>query len=154
MKVAILMGSISDKEVMSKGQSILDSFCIQNVMRVMSAHRTPQLVINFIKEFESNGGQVIIAGAGCAAHLAGVIAAHTTLPVIGVPLNASLNGLDSLLSTVQMPSGIPVATVGIGGSKNAALLAVSILALTDKQLSEKLNNYRLDMKKSIEAIQI
>lgn len=154
MKVAILMGSISDKNVMSKAQETLNEFKIENTMRVMSAHRTPQLVINFIQEFEKNGGQIIIAGAGCAAHLAGVIAAHTTLPVIGVPLNASLNGLDSLLSTVQMPPGIPVATVGIGGSKNAALLSVAILALQDPQLANQLQEYRLEMRKKVESIQI
>lgn len=139
--VAVMMGSDSDLAVMSEASRILDEYAVPYRMMIMSAHRTPDDVTRFARSARSRGIRAVIAGAGGAAHLAGVVAAHTTLPVIGVPLDAGgLGGLDALLSTVQMPGGIPVATVAIGkaGARNAALLAVRILAVTDRQLEAKL----------------
>ena len=137
-KVAILMGSDSDFGVMSKAVSVLKEFEIPVEVHVYSAHRTPEKVAEFASNAKDNGFGVIIAGAGMAAALAGVVAGHTTLPVIGVPLKSNvLEGVDALLSTVMMPSGIPVATVAIDGSKNAAYLATQILAVNDEELAKK-----------------
>lgn len=139
------MGSKSDWEVMQHCKVTLDEFGVANDCRVMSAHRTPDAVAGFVSGAEQNGFEVLIAAAGGAAHLAGVVAAHTTLPVLGVPMeSASLKGLDSLLSTVQMPAGIPVGTLAIGkaGAKNAALLAIAILANSRPDLREKLKAFR------------
>ncbi len=139
-KVAVLMGSASDLPKIESCVTTLKSFGVETVVRVMSAHRTPDVVAEFTSRAESNGFQVIIAAAGGAAHLAGVCASHTILPVIGIPVEGgALNGMDALLATVQMPGGIPVATVGVGsgGATNAALLAVQILALNDAALAER-----------------
>ena len=144
-KVAVLMGSGSDRPVMEKAGQVLEEFGITHDTRVLSAHKTPDETLAFASEARDNGFEVIICGAGKAAHLAGVVAAKTTLPVIGVPLSASLDGLDALLATVQMPTGIPVATVAVDGSTNAALLAVAILALSDPELREKLERYRSEL---------
>ena len=143
MKVSIIMGSTSDLEVMSGAFGILEDFGIEFEKRVISAHRTPELMFEYTKALKDRGFGVVIAGAGGAAHLAGVAAGLTTLPVIAVPMaTKNLGGLDSLLSMVQMPTGIPVATVAIGGAKNAAILAAEILALGDKAVSDKLDAYR------------
>lgn len=145
-KVAVIMGSDSDLPVMKGAISQLKKYDIPFEVHVMSAHRTPEMAAEFSANAAKNGFGVIIAAAGKAAHLAGVLAAHTTLPVIGVPVKSStLDGLDALLATVQMPKGIPVATVAIDGSDNAAILAVQMLALSD----EKLANELLDMKKKM-----
>ena len=144
-RVAIVMGSGSDRSVMEKTAQTLDSFGIESELRVLSAHKTPDQAFEFASNAADRGFSVIIAGAGKAAHLAGVMAAKSLLPVIGVPINASLDGLDSLLATVQMPTGIPVATVAVDGAVNAALLAVAILALGDDELREKLAQYRVDL---------
>ena len=142
-KVAILMGSDSDFGVMSKAISMLKKFEIPVEVHVYSAHRTPEKVAEFASNAKDNGFGVIIAGAGMAAALAGVVAGHTTLPVIGVPLKSNaLEGVDALLSTVMMPSGIPVATVAIDGSKNAAYLAAQILAVGDEELAKKVLEIR------------
>ncbi len=142
-KVAVLMGSANDRETMAGASRVLDEFGVENETHVMSAHRTPARVAEFVKGAREAGFGALICGAGLAAHLAGVVAAHTTLPVIGVPLAAgALNGVDSLYATVQMPPGVPVATVAVNGSANAALLAVEILAVTDDGLAEKLADYR------------
>jgi len=151
-KVTILMGSSSDAEVMKSASDILDEFGITSEVRVLSAHRTPDETREYVVGLEERGVEVIIAGAGYAAHLAGVIASHTVLPVIGVPLPGSaLNGVDSLYSTVQMPGGIPVATMTIGkaGAKNAGLFAVQILSRKDSTLIEKLKEYRREMKAKV-----
>lgn len=142
MKVAIVMGSGSDRALMEKAGEMLDRFGVEHDTRVLSAHKTPDAAIAFADGAAAAGFSVIIAGAGKAAHLAGVMAAKSLLPVIGVPLSASLNGLDSLLSTVQMPTGIPVATVAVDGAANAALLAVAILAVANPELTTKLAAYR------------
>lgn len=143
MKVAIIMGSVSDREVMSPACETLAEFGIPYEWKVLSAHRNPGPLADYVKAARDNGFDIIIAGAGGAAHLPGVIAAYTTLPVIGVPVKSkALNGLDSLLSIVQMPSGIPVATMAIDGAKNAALMAVSILALHDPKLTHQLEEFR------------
>ena len=143
LKVAIIMGSTSDYDVMSGAEQILSDFGIEFEKRVISAHRTPELMFEYTKGLKGRGFGVVIAGAGGAAHLAGVAAGLTTLPVIAVPMpTKNLGGLDSLLSMVQMPTGIPVATVAIGGAKNAAILAAEILALQDTEISEKLDAYR------------
>jgi len=144
-KVAIVMGSGSDRPVMEKAGALLEQFGIQHVTRVLSAHKTPDQAIEFAATAAEQGFEVIIAGAGKAAHLAGVMAAKSLLPVIGVPINASLDGMDSLLATVQMPTGIPVATVAIDGAQNAALLAVAILAINDEALRQKLADYRAEL---------
>ncbi len=143
LKVAIIMGSTSDYDVMSGAEQILSDFGIEFEKKVISAHRTPELMFEYTKGLKSRGFGVVIAGAGGAAHLAGVAAGLTTLPVIAVPMRTkSLGGLDSLLSMVQMPTGIPVATVAIDGAKNAAILAAEILSLQDNSVSEKLDAYR------------
>ena len=150
MKVAIIMGSTSDWAVMSAAVETLAEFGVEIEKRVISAHRTPDLMVEFAKTAKECGIGVIIAGAGGAAHVAGVVAGLTTVPVIGVPMQTkALGGLDSLLSIVQMPGGVPVATVAINGAKNAALLAVEILALSDKALENKLVEYR---KKQTETV--
>jgi len=142
-KVAIIMGSASDWDVMSPACTTLEEFGIEYEKRVLSAHRNPGPLADYVSKARENGFEIIIAGAGGAAHLPGVIAALTTLPVIGVPVKSkALNGLDSLLSIVQMPSGIPVATMAIDGARNAALYAVSILALRDSGLTSKLEEFR------------
>jgi 5-(carboxyamino)imidazole ribonucleotide mutase len=145
-KVAVLMGSNSDKEQMAPAADTLARYGIEADVRVMSAHRTPAVVAEFASSARDNGYAAVICGAGRAAHLAGVVSAHTTLPVIGVPLaSGALNGVDSLYATVQMPKGIPVATVAINGAMNAALLAVQILAIDDETLTEKLLAHREEM---------
>jgi phosphoribosylaminoimidazole carboxylase PurE protein len=152
--VAIVMGSKSDYEVMKESAGALREFGVTHEVRVISAHRTPDIAHAFATGAEEQGIKVIIAAAGKAAHLAGVLAALTTLPVIGVPMTTSdLGGLDSLLSTIQMPAGIPVGAVAIGkaGAKNAALLAVAILALSDTRLSSELKVYRQKMRAEVEA---
>ena len=142
-KVAVIMGSASDWDVMAPACTTLEEFGIPYEKKVLSAHRNPGPLADYVKAARDNGFSIIIAGAGGAAHLPGVIAALTTLPVIGVPVKSkALNGLDSLLSIVQMPSGIPVATMAIDGAKNAALYAVAILALKDEGLSAKLQEFR------------
>lgn len=148
-KVSIIMGSTSDLPVMEKAARVLDEMEIPFEMSALSAHRTPQEVEEFACDAEGRGLRVIIAGAGMAAALPGVIAANTTLPVIGVPIKGMLDGLDALLSIVQMPPGIPVATVGVNGAQNAALLAVEMLALSDKDLAEKLKAYKQGLKEKI-----
>lgn len=142
-RVGILMGSRSDMPVMEKAAALLGELGIDHEVRVMSAHRTPQLVAEYASGAAGRGLRVVIAAAGGAAHLAGVVAAHTLLPVIGVPIATSLSGgLDSLLSIVQMPKGVPVATVSVGGAENAALLAAEILALGDEGLGARLVAFR------------
>jgi 5-(carboxyamino)imidazole ribonucleotide mutase len=148
-KVSIIMGSTSDLPVMEKAAKLLDEFEIPFEMNALSAHRTPAEVEIFAKHARENGIEVIIAAAGMAAHLPGVIASMTTVPVIGVPINASLDGMDALLAIVQMPPGIPVATVGINGALNAAILAIQILATADNDLQVKLTAYKEDLKKKI-----
>lgn len=144
-KVLMLMGSARDQDVMLKGAKLLEDFGVPYQMEVSSAHRNPEKTKRLTQEAEKRGVKVIVAGAGMAAHLPGVVASHTTLPVIGVPLSASsLLGMDSLLSMVQMPSGIPVASMAIGeaGAKNAAIFAIQILALSDEKLKNKLEEFR------------
>jgi len=146
-KVAIVMGSDSDWPTLEPAVKILNEFGVQVDVSVISAHRTPEEMLQFAKNAVESGYQVIIAGAGGAAHLPGMIASATSLPVIGVPVAlANQNGLDSLLSVVQMPAGIPVATVAINGAKNAGLLALRILAVTDEVLTKKLDDYRESLK--------
>ncbi|MBO8447961.1 MAG: 5-(carboxyamino)imidazole ribonucleotide mutase [Bacteroidetes bacterium] len=154
MKVAVIMGSTSDYEIMSAAVSILEEFGVEYEKRVISAHRTPDLMCEYAKSARERGIGVIIAGAGGAAHVAGVVAGMTTVPVIGVPIQTkALGGMDSLLSIVQMPGGIPVATMAINGSKNAGLLAVEILALGDPSLAAKLDEYRKNQTaKVLEAV--
>jgi len=147
--VSIIMGSTSDLPIMEKAAEIFEGFEIPFEMHALSAHRTPEEVERFAKNAKIRGIEVIIAAAGMAAHLPGVIASMTTLPVIGVPINASLDGLDALLSIVQMPPGIPVATVGINASMNAAILAAQILAIKDEKIREKLAGYKETMKEKI-----
>ncbi|MGH9658320.1 MAG: 5-(carboxyamino)imidazole ribonucleotide mutase [Bryobacteraceae bacterium] len=150
--VAILMGSQSDWDTMRHADAILTEFGVEHECRVLSAHRAPVLLAEYVTAAESRGIEIIIAGAGGAAHLAGVAAAHTTLPVLGVPIESpALKGLDSLLATVQMPGGVPVGTLGIGsaGAKNAALLAVAILAGRRPELREKLRSYRAAQTETI-----
>lgn len=147
MKVAILMGSEKDSEKMQPAADVLASFGISHEVHVMSAHRTPQRVAEFASAARDNGFGAIICGAGKAAHLAGAVAAHSDLPVIGVPIAAGkLGGMDALLSTVQMPTGIPVATVAVDSSANAAYLAASILSLQDEKVADKLAEYRESLK--------
>ncbi len=150
MKVAVIMGSTSDLEVMSQAINVLEDFGVEVVKRIISAHRTPDLMCEFAKSAKSEGIGVIIAGAGKSAHVAGVVAGMTTVPVIGVPLKTSdLGGMDSLLSVVQMPAGIPVATMAINGAKNAGLFAVQILALTDEALAVKLDRFRKEQTQKV-----
>lgn len=152
VKVGIIMGSKSDLETMKEAAHVLESFKVPYEIKVVSAHRTPELMVDYSQTAKARGLSVIIAGAGGAAHLPGMVAAMTTLPVIGVPIQSkALNGLDSLLSIVQMPGGVPVATVAIGkaGAKNAGLLAAQILATTDDNLSQRLEAYRQAMKETV-----
>ena len=150
MKIGVVMGSTSDWGVMSGATAILDQFGVEYEKRVLSAHRTPAALEEWVSGARERGMAAIIAGAGGAAHLAGVVAAFTTLPVIGVPIKSrSLEGLDSLLSMVQMPSGIPVATVGIDGAKNAALLAIAMMAVTDSELKAKLDEFRAEQAQKV-----
>ncbi len=151
-QVAILMGSDSDFDIMKEAADVLKEFGVSCDVQVLSAHRSPELVSEFASKAHEKGFKVIIAGAGGAAHLAGVVAAHTTLPVIGVPINATpLNGFDSLLATVQMPAGIPVATVAVGksGARNAGILAVQMLALSDTKLAEKLQAFKKHLAEGV-----
>lgn len=143
LKVGVIMGSASDYEVMADAVRTLESFGVDFEKRIVSAHRTPELLCDYARTARERGLGVIIAGAGGAAHLPGMVAAMTSLPVVGVPVKSrALNGLDSLLSIVQMPAGVPVATTAINGAKNAALLAVSILALQDEALAARLDAFR------------
>jgi phosphoribosylaminoimidazole carboxylase PurE protein len=152
IQVGILMGSDSDLQTMKAAHDTLAELGIGSELRVLSAHRTPEEAGGYARDAEGKGIKVLIAGAGLAAHLAGALVAQTTLPVIGVPLSAgTLGGLDSLLSTVQMPPGLPVATVAIGGAANAALLAAAILALSDKELAAKLKERRKKMREKVLA---
>ena len=147
--VSIIMGSTSDLPVMEKAAAFLDSMEIPFEMNALSAHRTPAEVESFAREAKGRGVKVILAGAGMAAALPGVIAANTTLPVIGIPIKGMLDGLDALLSIVQMPPGIPVATMGVNGALNAAILAVEMLALSDAQLAKRLEDYKSNLKQKI-----
>ena len=150
MKVIILMGSKSDLEIMKKASAVLDEFNVPYEMKVISAHRTPDLMFEFAKNAKKNGVDVIIAGAGGAAHVPGMIAAITPVPVIGVPIwSKDFNGSDALLSIVQMPSGIPVATVGIDRAANAALLAIRMLAMNNSELYQILLDYQEKMKEKV-----
>ena len=147
--VSIIMGSTSDLPVMEKAAAFLDSMEIPFEMNALSAHRTPAEVESFAREAKGRGVKVILAGTGMAAALPGVIAANTTLPVIGIPIKGMLDGLDALLSIVQMPPGIPVATMGVNGALNAAILAVEMLALSDAQLATRLEDYKSNLKQKI-----
>jgi len=148
--VAIIMGSDSDYPVVKKAEELLDQLNIPYTTRVLSAHRTPAATIAFASDARDKGIKVIIAAAGKAAHLAGVLAAHTTLPVIGIPMRSStLDGLDALLSTVQMPKGVPVATVAIDGAENAAILAAQILSLSDSEIADALIQYKKQMEADV-----
>lgn len=149
-KIGIIMGSDSDLPLMKKAMDILKEFDVPFEVKISSAHRTPEDTLHYAKTAEDRGIKAIIAGAGAAAHLPGVIAAETILPVIGVPINATaLNGTDALYAIVQMPSGVPVASVGIDNAKNAALLAIQMLALSDAALAEKLHTYKQTMKEQV-----
>lgn len=153
MKVSIIMGSISDEKIAKKSVDILNKFGVDYEVEVISAHRTPGRAVEFTENAESNGTEVIIAIAGKAAHLAGVLAGLSTLPVIGIPAKSStMDGLDSLLSVVQMPKGVPVATVAIDGGENAALLAIQILSLKYEELKDKLRDYKVEMAKGVEQM--
>ncbi|MCF6465429.1 5-(carboxyamino)imidazole ribonucleotide mutase [Clostridium sp. Cult2] len=153
MKVAIIMGSISDKEIVEKSINILEKFGVEMETRVISAHRTPFEAAEYARTAEERGIEVIIAAAGKAAHLAGVIAGITPLPVIGLPIKSStMDGLDSLLSIVQMPKGVPVATVAINGGENAGLLAVQILSVKYPELREKFKEYKLEMAEEVKEM--
>ncbi|MBO7161144.1 MAG: 5-(carboxyamino)imidazole ribonucleotide mutase [Paludibacteraceae bacterium] len=147
--VSIIMGSTSDLPIMEKAAKVLDEFAIPFEMQALSAHRTPDEVADFAQNAADRGIKVIIAAAGMAAHLAGVIASMTTLPVIGVPIKSSVEGMDALLAMVQMPPGIPVATVAINGAMNAGLLAVQMLALSDSHINGQFAAYKNDLKKKI-----
>ena len=151
-EVAVIMGSAKDSKWGQEAAEVLESFGVSYEVKVLSAHRTPDALREYVRRFEESGGKVIVALAGYAAHLAGVIASYTTLPVIGVPLATSaLNGEDALLAMVQMPKGIPVATVAVNGAANGALLAIEILALGNKELSERLKEYRRRMAEEVLA---
>lgn len=155
MKVGVIMGSVSDYEVMADAVATLESFGVPFEKRVVSAHRTPELLYEYARTAKERGIGVIIAGAGGAAHLPGMVAAMTPLPVVGVPVKSlALNGLDSLLSIVQMPGGVPVATTAINGAKNAALIAVSILALSDEALAAKLEAFRAHQTDEVLKIEL
>ena len=147
--ISIIMGSTSDLPVMEKAARFFDEMEVPFEINALSAHRTPEAVEHFAKNAGKRGIKVVIAAAGMAAHLPGVIASMTTLPVIGVPINASLDGMDALLAIVQMPPGIPVATVGINGSLNAAILALQMIATGDESLRQKLATYKEDLKSKI-----
>ncbi len=148
-KVAVLMGSESDMPIVEKTIKKLESFKITTKVFIISAHKSPNLALNFAKNAEKENFGVIIAAAGMAAHLAGFIAANTTLPVIGLPINCTLNGLDSLFSTVQMPKGVPVLTVGINAAENAAIAACQILALNNENLQNKLRTMKKELEDEI-----
>ena len=148
-KVSILMGSTSDLPVMEKAAKLLNEFKIPFEINALSAHRTPQEVAEFVSSAPARGVKVFIAAAGMAAHLPGVVASLTTLPVIGVPINGSVDGMDALLAIVQMPPGIPVATVAIDGAMNAAILAVQMLALADAEIAAQMAAFKIDLKKKI-----
>lgn len=149
-KVAIIMGSKSDYPVVERAEAVLREFGVQYETRIISAHRTPRIAEEFASKAEENGIEVIIAAAGKAAHLGGVLAAYTAMPVIGLPIKSStLDGLDSLLSIVQMPKGVPVATVAIDGAENAGLLAVQILSVKYPELREKMKKYKIKMEEDI-----
>jgi 5-(carboxyamino)imidazole ribonucleotide mutase len=148
--VGIIMGSDSDLPVMKDAALILDSFGVSNEIKIVSAHRTPERMINYAKDAKKSGIQVIIAGAGGAAHLPGMVAAITPIPVIGVPIRTtSMNGLDSLMSIVQMPTGVPVATVAIDGARNAGILACQILALKYERVAVKIEKYKKELERRI-----
>lgn len=147
--VSIIMGSTSDLPVMEAAAKFFDEMEIPFEMNALSAHRTPEKVEKFAKNAHNRGVKVIIAGAGMAAHLPGVIASMTSLPIIGVPIKATMEGIDALLSIVQMPPGIPVATVGLNAAKNAAILSAQILALSDKNLAIKVQQFKEDLKEKI-----
>lgn len=150
MKIGVIMGSKSDLPTMNECVNILKEFGVEHEVKIVSAHRTPNLMFEYAKEAKERGLEVIVAGAGGAAHLPGMVASLTDLPVIGVPIESKiLKGIDSLLSIVQMPGGVPVATVAIGGAKNAGLLVIKILALKDKELAEKVVKYRENMERMI-----
>lgn len=151
MKAAVMMGSDSDFPILKPAVELLKSFGIEPVVIVASAHRTPAKVREFVESAPEQGISVFIVAAGAAAHLAGVVASYTTLPVIGVPINATpLNGMDALLSTVQMPSGVPVATMAVNGAKNAAIMAAEIFAVADKEMAERLAAYRSEQSANVE----
>lgn len=153
MKVAVVMGSISDMDVVEKTVKTLDDFGVEAEARVISAHRTPFEAIEFVKEAEENGVEVIIGAAGKAAHLAGVLAGVSILPVIGLPIKSStMDGLDSLLSTVQMPKGVPVATVAINGGENAGILAVQMLSIKYEELRRKLKEHKVNMAEEVKEM--
>ena len=151
-KVAVIMGSDSDLSTMNEAVKVLNEYAVTSLVRILSAHRSPDDTAKFAKSARKRGFSVIIAGAGGAAHLAGVIASHTTLPVIGVPMETKeLKGIDSFLSTIQMPSGVPVATVAIGkaGAKNAGILALEILGVTDRRIAKKLESLKRSLVESV-----
>jgi len=150
-KIAFILGSDSDYPFIENGVALVQQFGVALEIEISSAHRTPERTLQLVREFEAQGVGVIIAAAGGAAHLPGVVAAHTLIPVLGVPMGSPLSGLDSLLSMVQMPAGIPVACFGIGaaGATNAALFAVALLALNDPLLAEKLQTYRLEQGEKV-----
>lgn len=150
MKVALIMGSISDQEIVKKCARVLQEFNVEYDVQVISAHRSMGLAIDYVSKLENNEIEIMIAFAGKAAHLAGVLAGLSTKPVIGVPVKAStLDGLDALLSTVQMPKGVPVATVAIDGAENAAILAIEMLAISDSELKEKLVQYKQSLNQAV-----
>lgn len=150
-KVLVISASDSELETMNEAVKVLDEFGVENQLTIASAHRSPQRSIELVENFHKNGGKVIICGAGLAAHLAGVVAAHFPMPVIGIPLGGGpIKGMDALLATVQMPSGIPVATVGIDNAKNAGLLAVQILATSDSTLEQKMIEYKKGLANGVE----
>jgi len=146
-KVGIIMGSKSDYPVMNEAAKVLEDFDIEYEINIVSAHRTPEKMMDYSKKAHLNGISVIIAGAGGAAHLPGMVASNSSLPVIGVPIKSrnSIDGWDSVLSILQMPAGVPVATVALGGAKNAGILAAQILAVSDKNLSKKIKQYKTDL---------
>ncbi len=149
-QVSIIMGSISDKDVMEEAGKVLKDFGVEYEMKIVSAHRTPEIMQDFALNAKSRGIKVIIAGAGGAAHLPGMVASLTTLPVIGVPVKLkALDGMDSLLSIVQMPRGVPVATVAINNATNAGLLAVKMLSISNDEISKKLDGYREELKQKV-----
>jgi len=146
-KIAIIMGSISDEPIMKQASDTLKGFAVEYEVHILSAHRMPNKTREFASNISKSGISIVIAGAGKAAHLPGVIASYTTVPVIGVPIRTSdLGGMDSLLSIVQMPSGVPVACVAINGAKNAAILAIEILALTDRDINERLQKFKKNLE--------
>lgn len=154
--VGIIMGSSSDLTIMDEAKKILDQFGISNEISVVSAHRTPELMVSYAKNASSRGIKVIIAGAGGAAHLPGMVASLTTLPVIGVPIKSSnsIDGWDSVLSILQMPNGVPVATVALNAARNAGILAAQILGLSDSQLSIKLNEFKEELSEKVNKMNV